>query len=345
MIASIGGAGEGKDLMFNGHIDTVPPFGMNAPFDAEVRDGKLFGRGSTDMKSGVGAMVYSLIILKRLGIQLKGKLVFAGVIDEDAAGSAGTRYVVEHGPRTDLAIVGEPTKLFPVIAHKGCDYFEDTFHGKSVHSSVPENGSNAIFAAADFIERIENTLIPEYNAKHHDLVGSPTINAGLIQGGAHSNIPFLLGGTPTFLATIPDLCKVYLDVRWTPDQTIQEVTDDIKKIIDEVKSNRSDISADIQYYKDMARPAMEISDKNKLVKSVQKHISKILNESKLPKGETFWADSGLLYDTAGIPTLIFGPGDIKRAHSDNEFINISDLVPAVKTYIKTALDICGYRTH
>src|SRR5690625_2847210 len=83
-----------------------------------------------------------------------------------------------------LRLWGEPTKLFPVIAHKGCDYFEETFHGKSVHSSVPENGSNAIFAAADFIERIENTLIPEYNAKHHDLVGSPTINAGLIQGGA-----------------------------------------------------------------------------------------------------------------------------------------------------------------
>src|SRR5690625_4382871 len=147
-----------------------------------------------------------------------------------------------------LRLWGEPTKLFPVIAHKGCDYFEETFHGKSVHSSVPENGSNAIFAA-DFIERIENTLIPEYNAKNHDLVGSPTINAGLIQGGAHSNIPFLLGETPTFSATIPDLCKVYLDVRWTPDQTIQEVTDDIKKIIDEVKANRSDISADIQYYK------------------------------------------------------------------------------------------------
>src|SRR5690625_1423353 len=98
--------------MFNGHIDTVLPFGMNAPFDAEVRDRKLFGRGSTDMKSGVGAMVYSLIILKRLGIQLKGKLVFAGVIDEDAVGSAGTPYVVEHGPRTDLAIVGGTDKTF-----------------------------------------------------------------------------------------------------------------------------------------------------------------------------------------------------------------------------------------
>src|SRR5690625_4456632 len=101
-----------------------------------------------------------------------------------------------------LRLWGEPTKLFPVIAHKGCDYFEETFHGKSVHSSVPENGSNAIFAVADFIERIENTLIPEYNAKHHDLVGSPTINAGLIQRGAHSNNPFLLGGHQTILATI-----------------------------------------------------------------------------------------------------------------------------------------------
>jgi acetylornithine deacetylase/succinyl-diaminopimelate desuccinylase family protein len=340
VIATLHGSGGGNSLMFNGHIDTVPPFGMDAPFEAEVKDGKLFGRGSADMKSGVGTMAYALIILHRLGIKLKGDLVFAGVIDEDAAGSAGTRYIVDYGPKTDYAIVGEPTLLHPVTAHKGCDYFEVTFGGKSVHSSVPENGVNAVVAAADFITKVEKILIPEYKNIRHPLVGSPTINVGLVQGSALGNVPFLLGESPTFAGTIPDLCKVYIDVRWTPNQTIEGVTDDIRRIAELVMVDRPDVSIKVDYIP-MSRPAMEIDADHKLVETMKGHISSVLGKEQSIRGETYWGDSGLLYGLAGIPTLMFGPGDIGCAHSDNEFIDISQLIPAVLTYLLTAIDVCG----
>jgi len=341
VIATIKGTGGGKSLMFNGHIDTVPPFGMKDPFSAVVENGKLFGRGSADMKAGVGAMAYALIVIKRLGIQLKGDLVFAGVIDEDAAGSAGTRYLVKNGPKTDYAIVGEPTNLHPVVAHKGIDYFEIVFRGKSVHSSVPENGVNAILAAADFIGRIERQMVPRYAGLVHPLVGAPTINVGLIQGCAQGNMPFLLGQSPTFAGTVPDVCKVYIDIRWTPYQTIDQVTQDVMNLAQIVQEERSDVTVEVNYIP-MPRPAMEIDSKHNLVQVLNKHIKTVLGSERLVRGETYWGDSGLLYGLAGIPTLMFGPGDISCAHSDDEFIEISQLASAVKIYALTALDICGH---
>jgi acetylornithine deacetylase/succinyl-diaminopimelate desuccinylase len=341
VIATLKGSGDGPSLMFNGHIDTVPPFGMEDPFSARVENGQLHGRGSADMKSGVGTMAYALIVLKRLGIRLKGDLVFAGVIDEDAAGSAGTRHVVAHGPHTDYAIVGEPTLLYPVTAHKGIDYFEIVFKGKSVHSSVPWNGVNAILAAAEFIGKVEKELIPRYREIVHPLVGTPTVNVGLVQGSAQGNMPFLLGQSPTFAGTVPDLCKVYIDVRWTPNQTIEKVTEDIANLAHAVQQARPDVQVETHYIP-MPRPAMEIEASHPLVRTLQAHIREVLGEDREVRGETYWGDSGLLYGIGGIPTLMFGPGDIGCAHSDHESIDVSQLVPAVLIYCLTAMDICGF---
>jgi len=340
IVAILRGTGNGKSLMFNGHIDTVPPFGMEDPFSGVIKDGKLYGRGAADMKSGIGTMAYALILLKRANIKLKGDLVFVGVIDEDAAGSAGTRYIIEHGPLTDYAIVGEPTSLQPVTAHKGIDYFEVTFIGKSVHSSVPENGVNANLAAAEFISRIEEELMPVYSKKIHPLCGAPTINVTLIQGSAKANMPFLLGKSPTFAGIIPDICKVYIDIRWTPYQSVEELENDIKKLALKVQKNRSGIKADVNYIP-LPRPAMEIAADNPLVQSIQSNSQCVLG-SKFPiKGESYWGDSGLLYGLAKIPTIMYGPGDIGCAHSDVEWVDISELDAAALIYALTAIDICG----
>ncbi|MCM3760436.1 M20 family metallopeptidase [Alkalihalobacillus oceani] len=340
VIATLKGTGEGPSLMFNGHIDTVPPFGMENPFDAKLKGNKLYGRGSADMKSGIGTMAYALIVLKRLGVSLKGDAIFTGVIDEDAAGSAGARYIAKNGPITDYAIVTEPTKCLPVTAHKGMDDFEIIFKGKSVHSSVPGNGINAIYPAADFIGQIEHKLIPQYNEITHPLVGSPTINVGLIQGSAKANKPFLLGQTETFSGIVPDICNVYLDVRWTPNQTIEQVKQDIEMLAREVSLRHDGVDVQVNYIP-RPRPAMEINKEDRLVLAVQENVQKITGKRPEVSGETFWADSGILNGIAGIPTLMFGPGDIGVAHSDNEFIEIDDLTLATEVYIRTALEICG----
>ncbi|HEX3026249.1 MAG TPA: M20 family metallopeptidase [Clostridia bacterium] len=340
VVAKIPGTGRGRSLMFNGHIDTVPPNGMDHPFDGMIKDGKLYGRGSADMKSGVGTMAYAMILLKRAGVKLKGDLIYIGVIDEDAAGSAGTRYIVKNGPLTDFAIVGEPTSLEPVIAHKGIDYFEVTFHGKSVHSSVPENGVNAILAAGEFISRVENELMPEYSAKIHHLCGAPTINVGLIQGSAKANAQYLLGKVETFAGIIPDVCKVFIDVRWTPDQTIEKVERDIRNIACKVESNREGISAETVYIP-MPRPAMEIDADNELVRSIISNSKETLGKECRVKGEKYWGDSGLLYGISKIPTIMYGPGDIGCAHADIEWVETEQLAKAAEVYAMTAIDICG----
>lgn len=340
-MAVLKGSGGGKSLMLNGHIDTVPPFGMEDPFSAKISDGKIFGRGAADMKSGVGMMAYALILLKRLNVNLKGDLVFAGVIDEDAAGSAGTRHIVKNGPITDFAIVGEPTSLHPVVAHKGCDYFEVEFLGRSVHSSVPEKGVNSNYAAAEYISLIENELIPKYKNIKHEFCSPPTINVGLVQGAAQANMPFLHGVSPTYAGIVSDRCRVYIDVRWVPNQTIQEVEDDLRGIAEIVKNNRGHINYDLEYIP-MSRPAMEIDPDSQLVKSVIQNSKFAFGKSIDTTGETYWGDSGLLWGLAQIPSMMYGPGDISCAHSDLEWVDIDQLAKSAMVYAMTALDICGY---
>lgn len=341
VIATLHGTSNGPSLMFNGHIDTVPPFGMEKPFDAELRGNRLYGRGSVDMKSGIGTMAFALIMLKRMGIKLKGDVVFAGVIDEDAAGSAGARYIVENGPITDYAIVTEPTKFLPVVAHKGMEDFEIVFTGKSVHSSVPQKGVNAICAAAHFVQELEQVLIPRYEKMRHPLLGSPTINVGLIKGSAQANEPFLVGESDTFAGIVPDVCRVYLDIRYIPGQTIEQMQNEIEKIAEKVVLQRSGVSAKVNYIP-RPRPALDLEVDHTLVKTVQESIYEVTGQRPAPVGETFWADSGLLSGLARIPTIMFGPGDISAAHSDNEFIEIDRLADAVKVYMLSAIKLCGY---
>ncbi len=326
--------------MFNGHIDTVPPFGMKNPFEAIVKKGKLFGRGSADMKSGVGAMAYALVIIKRLKLKLKGDLIFAGVIDEDASGSAGTRYVIEHGPKTDFAIVGEPTLLYPVITHKGIDYFEVKYIGKSAHSSIPEKGANAIFAAAEFVTRLEKELSKQYRNISHPLLTPPTVNAGLIQGYAQANKPYLLGQSKTFAGIVPDICSIIVDIRWVPDQSLEEVTKTITALAQDTATKRDGIRVEVKPAMP-PHPAMEIDAESPLVKALDKSIQKVTGDRKTIRGENYWGDSGLLSTLGHIPTVMFGPGDIRYAHSDDEFIEIDQLAPAAKIYALTALNICG----
>lgn len=326
--------------MFNGHIDTVPPFGMDAPYAAEVREGKLWGRGAADMKAGVGAMAYALVVLRRLGIKLKGDLVFAGVIDEDAAGSAGSRYIVANGPKTDYAVVGEPTKLMPVIAHKGIDYFKVIVDGKAAHSSMPETGVNAIHTAARFITAIEDELIPLYKKQEHPLVGAPTVNVGLVQGCARANKQYLLGSSATFAGIVPDLCEVYIDIRWTPYQSVEKVLDDLEDISAKIRKS-ANASIKIEYIP-LPRPAMEAGMDSPIVRSLHANATQVNGYDSPPQGVMFWADSGLLYGMAGIPTVVLGPGDIGCAHSENEHVDVQQITQAAKIYLLTALDICGY---
>ena len=339
VIATLHGDGSGPSLMLNGHMDTVPVEGMDDPFGAQIRDGILYGRGAADMKSGLAAMLYAFVLVHRSGLPLRGDVVFAGVIDEEAAKSTGSRVIAQPGPHTDFAIVGEPTALFPVIAHNGIDYFEIRFHGKSAHSSRPENGANAIYAAADFARYIRDVLAPLYKSKVHPLVGSAAINAGLIQGCAHINRGFLLGTDETFAGVVPDETSLFVDVRWTPDQTIEEVTLQLEQAAEQVRSANPGVDVQVHYIP-LPRPAMEISAESCLVKSMVKNISALSPQTAQPQGVTYFADSGILSGVGKIASMIFGPGDIAVAHSPGECVEVEQICKAARIYAQTIVDVC-----
>lgn len=339
VLATIRGNGTGKSLMLNGHMDTVPVAGMDDPFNPVIVDGNMYGRGSSDMKSGLAAMLYAVLTVHRMKAPLNGDLVFAGVIDEEAAKSTGSRVIAEKGPITDYAIIGEPSSLYPIIAHKGIDYFQIDFHGKAAHSSRPENGANAIYAAADFISAVKAVLIPEFDNLSHPYLGKPTINVGLMCGSAEINKPFLLQQSETFAGVVPDEASVFIDVRWIPGQSIPQIQSQLQALADSILPKNPGISAEVNYIP-LPRPAMEISPEEALPQAILESISQVSPETAEFKGLSGFMDSGILYGVAGILSMVFGPGDLSVAHGINEKVEVEQIIKAAQIYTKTALDIC-----
>ncbi|MDR1521137.1 MAG: M20/M25/M40 family metallo-hydrolase [Planctomycetota bacterium] len=340
VIATLPGEGGGASLALNGHTDTVPVAGMENPFAAEIRNGFMYGRGTADMKGGLGAMAYALIMLKRIGARLKGDLHFTGVIDEDSAGSEGTRHVIRNGPRTDFAIVGEPTRLEPVTAHNGIDYWKASFIGKASHSSKPENGANAIYAASRFALKIGEGLAADYARIRHPLAGRPTVNAGLIKGCAETNSPYLEGRSSSFAGVVPDRCDLYLDIRWSPLQAFAEVEATVRKLAAEAAAESPGTAAIVEYIP-LPRPPMDLASDTPLFRAVGNSLGEVLGIEAKPTGVPFWTDAGLLKGLAGIPSLVLGPGDISCAHAVDERVETRQLPQAALIYACTAVDLCG----
>jgi len=341
VIATIKGIGKGPSLLFNGHMDTVQPFGMKDPYSAEVKDGRIWGRGTADMKSGLGAMAYALITIQRSGIRLKGDLIFAGVIGEENI-SEGTQYLVKHGPIADMAIVGEPTSLKVAAAHKGIQWIEVIVKGKSAHASVPYEGINAIVNTAKIICALEANLNPKLlNPKRkHKLVGFPTLNIGKISGGARAN-------------TVPELCKVLIDRRWVPGENLESIMGEIKEEIKKLQNKYpkfkvevNPIPASANNVKQLTmeiptRTPMEIPVNHRIVTSLRKAVKYVTGKDPGTVGIPCWTDASLLVNVAKIPTAVFGPGNLAQAHANDEFVCINDIITSAKVYILTAVDICG----
>src|SRR3989339_749430 len=165
VVAVVKGSGDGKSLMLNGHTDTVPPYEMDIPpFVPKVDGGKLYGRGSLDMKGGLGAMAMTLIALDRAKVVLEGGLYLAAVVGEEER-SEGTEDIVLRGPKADMAIVGEPTDLEIQPSHRGLEWFDIHFYGKAAHGGQADRGVNAISMASKFVNLLETDLLPKLRAK------------------------------------------------------------------------------------------------------------------------------------------------------------------------------------
>jgi len=347
VIARIRGEGGGSTLLFNGHMDTVRPYGMDDPYGARIRDGKIWGRGAADMKAGLAGMIYTLMVLKRAGVKLKGDLILAAVLGEENV-SEGTQRLIEKGPRCDMAIVGEPTGLEIVIAHRGIEWLKITVKGKSAHAGIPHKGINAIVSAARVICALEERLIPRLLAKSHPLVGSPTFNIGKIRGGVRNSL-------------VPEICQVQLDRRTIPGEKPEDILKEIQEIIGELKKTRGELNAQValiptgpeseEELEEIKREGikvpphepMEISPESEIVNALRETLQQVTGKNPEIKGMLGWTDASLLVNMAKIPTAVFGPGNILQAHSREEYVEIEELLQATRVYIFTALRVCGLK--
>ncbi len=325
------GSGGGKTLMLNGHLDTVPGYNMQfSPFIPFIENGCLFGRGSVDMKGGLACMMMTLKLLRDLNVQLRGDLIFSGVIGEEER-SEGTEYIVRNGPYTDYCVIGEPTNMRIMAGHRGLEWLEFEFTGRAAHGGASHRGANAISMAAQFIHRIENDLIPKLSLRTNPLTGPAVINLGVIQGGTQPS-------------TVADRCILQIDRRWTPEEKLPQVLSEFQQVIDDLVDNQPGFTCTMKRMENnmatMDHLPMLIALDNPLVKGVQSALSR----TDLPIEFTNiggWTDASLLSNYAKIPTLVFGPGDVALAHSQLEFVPIEQLTQSVLIYALLAEDICN----
>jgi len=333
LLASIEGLNPGPHLLLCGHTDTVPP-NEKSPVDlfaAEVKDGRLYGRGTADMKGALAAMAGTLAGLKTSGKLSSGKLTLAAVIDEETQ-TLGSEHMVKSGFQADAAIVGEPTNNLVNIGHKGLEWLVVDFEGKAAHGGTPESGINAISAAAHFVQLIENELIPSFQKRRDPVLGLPAVNIGTIKGGDQPS-------------TVAAHCQIKLDRRWVNTETIEQVFEDFEVLLKKIRSKRPGLKTRVFRDPDsmatMLHGPVTIHPEHPVVTAAQKALLEY-NLPAEPLGVfPAWTDAALISREAKIPSIIWGPGELDYAHSPEESIKLEDVIMSRKLYTAAALFFLG----
>lgn len=291
------------------HLDTIGA-GVATSFQPSVRGGRLHGRGACDTKGSVAAMLTAVLTVAAAARRPREtEVVFAGLVDEEQA-QAGSRALARSGFQADLAIVGEPTRGAVVTAHKGSLWLRIETRGKAAHGSKPELGVNAIHRMAQVVQVIEGDYAQSLRARRHPLLGHATVNVGLIAGGKQPNI-------------VPDQCWVEIDRRTLPGETESGVRREItaclrplgvKTVMDETKLAPCE--------------PMETDAAQPLVSAFMRCAGQ-----RGPLGADFFCDAAVL-SAAGIPSVVFGPGDIAQAHTADEWISLAALERATRVLVR-----------
>jgi acetylornithine deacetylase len=314
------GRGDAPSLMLCGHLDTVGIEDYPDAFAARVEDGRVYGRGSCDMKAGLAAYLEVARLIRRADISLAGDLVVAGLADEEHQ-MIGSRHLGKHGPWADYGIIGEPSDLTICPAHKGQVGLHIRTFGKAVHSGRPELGVNAIEAMSHVIEALRGYGDELKTRGAHQLCGHGRVSPNVISGG-------------TIVSTVPDFCQMEVDRRTLPGETKEDVLREYRALLDGLAASSSAFRYEISG-PTMDIPPLDISIDSPVVQSVVRAYEGILGD----EGTVGAFFGGTDAPNLGFPTLVFGPGSVAQAHSRNEFVEIDDLIAATRIYLWSALDL------
>lgn len=305
-------------LLFESHMDTVSAGTMMDPFQPRYKDGLLFGRGACDTKATLAGMIYAMEQCARHPERLQSDLILCASVDEEHAYKGLSAFMDLNIP-VHGAIVGEPTELGIVVAHKGCVRFALTVVGKAAHSSVPDEGINAIYHMARIIDYIENKEQAFLAGRHHPLCGSPSISIGTIKGGQQINI-------------VPDRCVIEIDRRIIPGE---DATEEFAILSEKLRNeaNRQGIRVEIDTY--LLDPSLNTSLASELVHLSGK-VAAQLGLSDQLRGVPYGSNASKLQHHLGIPSIVFGPGSIKQAHAAEEWVPVDEVVMAANFYLNMA---------
>ncbi len=311
LIAEKGLSALSPPIVLTGHFDTVPLGEMawsEDPFSGVINDGKIFGRGSSDMKGGVAAMICAAIGAFKDSAPIGGvRLIFTA---GEETGCHGAQHLANTGydlGRASAIIVGEPTSNIPAIGHKGALYLKLSAYGKTAHSSMPELGVNAIYKAARAVTKIENF---RFGAKPDQLHGYPTLNVGLINGGKNLN-------------SVPDYAEFTIDIRSTQKLNHSEILDRLAQ----------ELGADISIEKLVDLPPVSSSEDSLFVQIVYSVCGIDSEKDLIRKSLPYMTDGAVLQELyGGVPTVILGPGEAGMAHQTDEFCYTNKLIEAVEIY-------------
>jgi succinyl-diaminopimelate desuccinylase len=321
VVARLEGSGAKAPICFGGHIDTVPlgakPWSMN-PFAGEVSEGKLYGRGTTDMKAGVAAYLWSALRLARME-RGKADILFVAVAGEET-GCQGSFHLARNQVLggAGALVVAEPTSNYPIVGHRGALWLQAETTGVTAHGSMPHLGVNAIYKAATAIGRLERF---GFNMTPHPVLGAPTLNVGTMKGGMNLN-------------SVPDRAEFTIDIRTIPNQDHGALVSRLQSYLgDEVR---------LSPVVDVPGVWTEVDDP--WIRAVFELVEPVLGEKPQARGAPYFTDASALKPAFdGAPTVILGPGDMKLAHQTDEYCAVDKIEEAANIYEAIARQWCEMR--
>ena len=321
VIGVLKGTGGGRSLLLNAHMDTVGFEGMEAPLSGEVRDGRVYGRGSQDMKGSLASMMAAVKALIDSGKRLAGDVILTAVSDEEYA-SIGSEDVVKH-VAADAAIVTEPTDMSLCRAHRGFVWFEVVTQGRAAHGSRYMEGIDANMRMGRFLGKLDGLEQDLRQRTPHLLAGPPSLHASLLQGG-------------TEISVYAAASTLKLERRTIPGETAVGVEAELAAIIESLSAADSTFKATLRPFFD--RPPFEVDEDAAIVQAMDDVMGQVLGEKRPHVGATFWTDAAI-FAAAGIQTVLLGPVGA-GLHSAVEWVDVASLNSLAAVLAGVCIDYC-----
>jgi succinyl-diaminopimelate desuccinylase len=326
----------------NGHFDVVPAGdGWTVdPWGGEVRDGKIYGRGSCDMKAGIAAAVFASEAIRRAGIELNGTVEISGTVDEESGGFAGVAWLAEHGrlskDRTDYVIIPEPLYVDRIcIGHRGVYWFEVQTRGRIAHGSMPFHGVSAIDHMGLVLDRIHRELQPRLASRTTDV---PVIPPGARH--ATLNVNGINGGQPVDGIQTPcvaDRCRAVFDRRFLLEEGFDATKAEVIEMLDAIRRDVPDFQYDLEDL--MVVHPTRTPDGSPVIGALERALQRVLGRSGLVASPGTY-DQKHVARIAGVPHCVaYGPGILDLAHQPDEYCGVDDLVSATKVIALALLDL------